>query len=98
MQFLKLLISATLLFATFAVGADRLTIPGHFDRESTTVLPRRGSNMDQVLQNFGEPIRRINPVGEPPITEWDYGDFRVYFEYQIVLHTVDLTTMIMPKE
>lgn len=83
-------------FATAAVNADRLTIPGHYEASSQT-LPRRGSSMDQVLTQFGEPEMRKDAVGEPPITEWDYGDFKVYFEFQTVLHTVDLTTMIMPQ-
>lgn len=85
------------LIITASVQADSLSIPGHFDSTSTIVMPKRGISMDQVLSEFGEPIRRIDPVGEPPISEWDYGDFRVYFEYQTVLHTVDLTTLIMPK-
>jgi hypothetical protein len=93
----SLLILPILLLLSFSAQAERLTIPGHFDANSVTVMPKRGSNMDRVLADFGEPIRRIEPVGEPPITEWDYGDFRVYFEYNIVLHSVDLTTLIMPQ-
>jgi len=53
--------------------------------------------MDEVLSEFGEPDERFGPVGEPPITEWVYGSFRVYFEHQIVLHTIDLNTIIMPQ-
>jgi hypothetical protein len=80
-----------------AAYADTLAIPGHYDNDSRMVMPRRGINMDQVLAEFGEPEVRKEAVGDPPITEWDYGDFRVYFEYQTVLHSVDLTTMIMPR-
>jgi hypothetical protein len=54
--------------------------------------------MDDVLARFGEPEDRFGPVGEPPITEWVYGSFRVYFENQIVLHAIDLNTIIMPKK
>jgi hypothetical protein len=53
--------------------------------------------MDAVLSEFGEPDERYGPVGEPPISEWVYGSFRVYFEYQLVLHSIDLNTIIMPK-
>ena len=60
-------------------------------------MPQRGLKMDQVLSEFGEPEQRKASVGQPPITEWDYGDFRVYFEHQTVLHSVDLTTMIRPR-
>jgi hypothetical protein len=77
--------------------ADTLSIPGHYEDATRMVMPQRGLKMDQVLSEFGEPENRKGPVGEPPITEWDYGDFRVYFEYQTVLHSVDLTTMIMPR-
>ena len=87
---------AALLLA-FSAQADRLTIPGHFPSESPMEMPRRGISMDQVLSQFGEPEVRKDAVGDPPITEWDYGDFRVYFEFQTVLHSVDLTTMIMPQ-
>ncbi|MDH3634893.1 MAG: hypothetical protein OES20_09325 [Gammaproteobacteria bacterium] len=80
-----------------AAAGDRLTIPGHVPVTSKQMMPKRGIKMDDVLSEFGEPDQRFGPVGEPPITEWVYGSFRVYFEYQIVLHTVDLNTIIMPK-
>ena len=64
---------------------------------SDLVMPKRGSSMDRVLQDFGEPERRIEAIGQPPITEWDYIDFRVYFEYQTVLHSLNLTTLITPR-
>jgi hypothetical protein len=97
MSFAKPLFIALLLITASNLHADRLSIPGHYNSNSVTVMPKRGSSMEQVLADFGEPERRIEPVGEPPITEWDYGDFRVYFEYRTVLHSVDLTTLIMPK-
>ena len=78
-------------------AGDTLTIPGHVPMDSKQMMPKRGIKMDAVLSQFGEPDQRLGPVGEPPITEWIYGSFRVYFEYQIVLHTVDLNTIIMPK-
>lgn len=77
--------------------ADTLAIPGHYDSDTSMVLPSRGSSMERVLAEFGEPVERKDAVGEPPITEWDYGEFRVYFEYQTVLHTVNLKSIIMPK-
>ena len=85
-----------LLVASPLVPADRLTIPGHVPAEQPLKMPGRGMKMDQVLAEFGEPDSRQGPVGDPPITVWDYGNFKVYFEYDIVLHTVDLTTVIMP--
>jgi hypothetical protein len=50
--------------------------------------PERGMTMDGVLQRYGEPKARSGPVGNPPITTWDYDDFVVYFENQYVIHAV----------
>ena len=94
--FLLLLGSAFVMQGAGAAG-DVLTIPGHVPADSQQVMPRRGIKMDAVLAEFGEPDARYGPVGEPPITEWVYGSFRVYFEFDIVLHTIDLNTLIMPS-
>lgn len=92
-----LLLGAGLLIQGASAG-DKLTIPGHVATSEMQVLPKRGITMDQVLAQFGEPDDRYGPVGEPPISEWVYGSFRVYFEHQIVLHAIDLNTLIMPKQ
>ena len=81
-----------------ANAGDNLVIPGHVATAETQMMPKRGISMDAVLNKFGEPDNRFGPVGEPPITEWVYGSFRVYFEYQTVLHSIDLNTIIMPKQ
>lgn len=91
-----LLLGAGIL-AQAASAGDTLVIPGHVATGEIQMLPKRGISMDQVLEKFGEPDNRFGPVGEPPITEWVYGSFRVYFEHQIVLHSIDLNTIIMPK-
>ncbi len=96
MQTCLLLLGASLLGQP-AVAGDILTIPGHVVTSDKQAMPNRGARMEAVLSEFGEPNERIGPVGEPPITEWDYGSFRVYFEYEIVLHTVDLNTLILPQ-
>ena len=80
-----------------SASADEVTIPGHVPSEHEQSMPRRGSSMDDVLSQFGEPRERKGPVGEPPITEWVYNGFAVYFEDQTVLHSIDLNTLIMPK-
>ena len=80
-----------------SAGATSLTIPGHIPSDMEQVMPRRGIDMDAVLEEFGEPDQRYGPIGEPPISEWVYGSFRVYFEHQTVLHTIDLKTLIMPE-
>jgi hypothetical protein len=76
---------------------DPAVIPGHVATMDTQMMPRRGISMDDVLSEFGEPDERFGPVGEPPISEWNYGSFRVYFEHNLVLHSIDLTTLIMPQ-
>ena len=81
-----------------ANAGDNLVIPGHVAAEETQILPKRGINMDSVLSAYGEPEDRFGPVGEPAITEWVYGSFRVYFEDETVLHSIDLNTIIMPKQ
>jgi hypothetical protein len=55
---------------------------------SDVARPGRGMTMDGVLARFGEPSMRSGPVGEPPISTWDYGNFVVYFEHQYVIHSV----------
>ena len=80
-----------------SAGAESLTIPGHIPSDATQIIPKRGIDMDSVLAEFGEPDQRYGPIGEPPISEWVYGRFRVYFEHQTVLHTINLSTLIMPS-
>ena len=92
-----LLLGASISMQAASAG-DNLVIPGHVATADTQMLPRRGISMDTVLSEFGEPDNRFGPVGEPPITEWVYGSFRVYFEDQTVLHSIDLNTIIMPKQ
>ncbi len=50
--------------------------------------PDGGMTMDSVTQQYGNPGSVSGPVGEPPISTWDYGDFVVYFEDQYVIHSV----------
>lgn len=56
----------------------------HADRD----VPGRGQTMSQVEDRYGEPQQRRGPVGEPPITRWQYPGFRVVFENRHVIHTV----------
>ena len=57
--------------------------------ESVSVsLPGRGMTMDQVEARFGAPSEKVEAIGEPPISRWIYSSFTVYFERNIVLHSV----------
>lgn len=51
-------------------------------------LPSRGMSMSSVEKQFGRPITKIAPVGEPPIARWVYPDYTVYFEGKYALHAV----------
>ena len=55
--------------------------------------PQRGLSMDQVEKRFGAPQAKLAPAGgdtplHPVINRWQYNGFTVYFERNIVLHTV----------
>jgi hypothetical protein len=80
-----------------ALGAV-MPVPGSADtllldqvRQSaadTSQRPARGMSMAKVEAAYGTPTVRRDPVGDPPITRWEYDDFIVYFEYQTVIHSV----------
>jgi hypothetical protein len=93
-----IILALTSLFIIPSIHATELAIPGHNDTGYNQVMPKRGISMETVLGKFGEPDQRFGPIGEPPITEWVYGSFRVYFEYRTVLHSIDLDTLIMPSQ
>ncbi len=67
-------------------GGDRLRIEA--GEHVGVDAPTRGMNMDNVRDVFGQPRDRRGPVGDPPITRWDYDGFSVYFEHNLVLHSV----------
>jgi hypothetical protein len=50
--------------------------------------PARGMSMERVEATFGAPSKRVPAVGEPPISRWEYPGFVVYFENQLVIHSV----------
>ena len=55
---------------------------------ATGERPARGSSMARVEARFGAPATRSGPVGQPPISRWDYPDFVVFFEHDHVVHAV----------
>lgn len=50
--------------------------------------PTRGMSMTSVEQQFGQATEKNSAVGEPPITRWVYPEFNVFFEDNIVIHSV----------
>lgn len=87
------LFATAVLFAICGIAtptyADTLVIPlGAQATDRLTPMPQRGQLKGTVIQRHGEPARRHAPVGQPPITRWDYSDFSVYFEYDHVIDSV----------
>lgn len=81
------------LVAVFAMAmalnpalADELLI--NEVRESDAIEVHRGSTMEQVKRQYGEPESVRGPVGEPPITRWIYDDYTIYFEHDRAIHAV----------
>ncbi len=50
--------------------------------------PTRGMTQSRVESTYGAPVTKMTPVGEPPITRWEYQNMIVYFEYDRVIHAV----------
>ena len=50
--------------------------------------PKKGLNQETVKQNFGDPVSTHEPSREPPIIRWNYENFSVYFENDVVIHSV----------
>lgn len=87
--------AAWLLVAVAAVALTALAVPARADEvrvepvtDRSMTTPPRGMTMDRVRDRFGTPAEQRPPVGDPPITRWEYDRFVVYFEYQYVLHSV----------
>ena len=54
----------------------------------TLAMTMRGKTMDKVKQQFGAAKTELPPVGEPPITRWQYENCTVYFEHDRVITSV----------
>jgi hypothetical protein len=50
--------------------------------------PTRGMSQESVQANFGAPESTVAAVGDPPISRWEYSDFVVFFEHNLVIHSV----------
>ena len=70
------------------IMAQDLKIPLGQQGDPNISVPKRGVSQETVLQQFGQPYRSVENVGEPPISVWYYQGFNVYFESGQVLHSV----------
>lgn len=73
---------AEVLLLEQAIQQEPVNGPGGVPR------PKRGQSMDQVRRQFGEPVREMPWVGDPPITRWIYDRYTVYFEGRHVINSV----------
>ncbi|WP_456374839.1 hypothetical protein [Thiolapillus sp.] len=87
---MKTLWISTLLIATPIAGMSQVLLIDAIQDEQKSSVPRpaHGTTMSEVEHRFGAPRAKHGPVGDPPITRWDYTDFSVYFEYDKVLTSV----------
>ncbi|WP_416392088.1 hypothetical protein NR756_10100 [Alloalcanivorax xenomutans] len=69
-----------IVVALLALAGSGLVLAGE--------APQRGMTQNQVRAQFGAPQDTKGPVGQPPISRWGYPDYTVYFENQVVLHSV----------
>jgi len=83
----RIVLTLILLVTTTLLQADVLLIEQVRHVEGMTV-PENGQTQAEVEARFGPPNDRKPPVGDPPITRWDYEHWNVYFEYDRVLFTV----------
>ena len=82
-------VSAIALLVAFGAMANAETV----NMEGATAgsndgRPSRGMTQASVESKYGSPTSVNTPVGEPPITRWEYSDFVVFFEYDKVIHAV----------
>ena len=87
---INIVLFATLMALTGISQAETILLPvasqGNYLGEITK--PVKGQKQQQISHQFGTPIHTSGPAGTPPITRWDYRDFSVYFEGDVVIHSV----------
>jgi hypothetical protein len=83
------IISAIALLAAFGAVANAETVNmSGATAGSADTRPTRGMTQASVESRYGSPVSIEAPVGEPPITRWEYANFVVFFEYDRVIHAV----------
>ena len=83
----KISLIVLLAAAWGTAGADTLRMDGA-SAFSGDGRPTRGMSQASVESKYGAPSTVRAPVGDPPITRWEYPDFVVFFEYDKVIHAV----------
>ncbi len=86
-QIVRALAAAVVLLISGMVYADVLLID-EVRASKSMGLPDNGLSMEAVESRWGPPQSRQAAVGEPPITRWEYSDYSVYFEHDVVITSV----------
>lgn len=68
-----------------SIADPRYDVP---NTASGVVRPTQGMSMQRVERDYGTAQSKSAPVGDPPITRWVYEDFVVFFEHNLVIHSV----------
>ena len=86
----RILLIGVLVAFSAAAAAGTVKVP--VGQQGTALqgvkIPKRGIFMKKVEAEFGEPLAKSTPVGDPPISYWEYKNYFVYFEKNRVLDTV----------
>ena len=81
-------VAAVLLALGSIASADSVKMEGTNVIAADDGRPTRGMTQERVEAKYGQPESTNSPVGDPPITRWEYADFVVFFEYDKVIHAV----------
>jgi len=72
--------------------ADKLLVEGIISEPPNSLegvpRPKPGMTAKKVKEIFGNPSQISEPVGNPPISRWQYEKFEVVFEKNNVINTV----------
>ena len=82
-----LTVLALALGAFGTAGAQNLDMEGASPAAGGST-PARGMTAASVESKYGSPDAKVAPVGDPPISRWEYSNFVVFFEYDRVIHAV----------
>ncbi len=97
LSFLFLFCTTFLLTSGIAV-AETIKVPVGSQSAAQNSVPKMGVSKAQVKSQFGEPLKENPAKGKPPISNWEYAEFVVYFEYDHVIHSVAKPSLHESKE
>ena len=83
----RIVLAFILAFAFHTVYADVLLIE-EVRQAGRMELPKNGQSKADIEAKFGAPAEKNAAVGDPPISNWKYATYSVYFEHDLVLFTV----------